>query len=372
MALYPSARTVSHKCNRNFPLMPNFFQEIKPELSVHCAAYRELEEERRLGWESSHVDHLWQARKQRLDRPNGDRGRGPNNDKYFDFYKTTLPRQAGDVFTVDSNRRFLDIGCAPGGLSRFLCNSLGWSGRGVSLDPAEGGLELRFVPREGQFKFTYANVASPDFIPYMQSQGILQSKYDFINLGVVIGGHQVQEELETSLLLLSVTRNSFQLLHESLKPGADAMWIFPSTNAGAWLYFLDKLRLVFDGSCSLFNTLVPSRSPVYAVFRGFRPDNGLDWLEELSSPISPDLIDRWNYKTWREAEECMGHLSAQLNAVWRKQRKALEEIRVNAAVLKEAPDVSFARLSGGKANEGRVDKVIHSSRADKDLDWRRR
>ncbi|CBZ28037.1 conserved hypothetical protein [Leishmania mexicana MHOM/GT/2001/U1103] len=47
-----------------------------------------------------------------------------------------------DVDPVPSAPLFLDLGCAPGGVSKYLVEDLGWRGVGVTLASADGGIEV--------------------------------------------------------------------------------------------------------------------------------------------------------------------------------------------------------------------------------------
>ncbi|GET89578.1 hypothetical protein, conserved [Leishmania tarentolae] len=47
-----------------------------------------------------------------------------------------------DVSPVPSAPLFLDLGCAPGGVSKYLVEDLGWRGVGVTLPSADGGIEV--------------------------------------------------------------------------------------------------------------------------------------------------------------------------------------------------------------------------------------
>ena len=345
--------------------MHSYFQEVKKELAARIDSYRQLEEERHLGWQSNEVDQLWRIRNARLETQR--KGpRGPGYEKYHDFYARTLPRIDASVFSR-GDKTFLDCGCAPGGLVAFFIKDLGWSGVGASLDPENGGLGMRYHPPEDKFRFVNMSFTSQNFDSEMTS--LYSNRVDFLNLGVVIGGHQIEDDETTSIQTLSVCRNSFLLMFEALKTGGDLMWIFSSTSAGAWLYFLDKLRSVFPGGISLFSTLVPSRSPVYALCRGFNPEAGRLWQAELRQMTHPgtDCFDKWNYKTWSEAEEVVSYLRTDLDSVWRKQRDCLKQIRTDASNLANAPEEAFTKLSGGQ------NKAIakSSSRADVDDNWRR-
>jgi len=165
-----------------------------------------------------------------------------------------------------------------------------------------------------------------------------------------------------------VCRNSFLLMFAALKPGGNLLWIFPSTNAGAWLYFLEKLSQVFPGGISLLSSLVPSRSPVYALCRDFSPAAGQLWQAELLATPSPGraCLESWNLKTWEEAKGVVTALRPELESVWQRHCQCLHQIRKDASLLASAPEQAFTKLSGAQNPSTRK-----SSRADVDENWRR-
>jgi hypothetical protein len=346
--------------------MPSsLFQEIKEELASMFPVYKMLEEERLKGWSSPEVDALWEIRNSRLEDKKTTSSRGPGYEKYYDFYKKHLC-QFSTVFKANKNIRFLDGGSAPGGLACWFVKDLGWSGVGLTLPVSDGGLTVRFkATNSDQFKVEEIDFSSPIFEKETKSILKTDEKFDFVNLGVVIGAHQVEGDLETAETLFAVNRNSFWLMFNYLKDGGDLMWIFPSSKAGAWLFFLDKLSTVFD-SIQLSTTIVPYRSPVYAICKNFQPNrNGL-WKNEIQStklPIDHSYFDQWNFKTTQEAEIVIRSLSSELENIWNIQTKGLSEIRQNANRLRSKPGEAFGKLSGSQ-------NCNRKSRADDNDNWR--
>jgi SAM-dependent methyltransferase len=112
--------------------------ELVKELYRIDLAFKELIDEKNEGWKSREVNAMWEDR----------RVLGPYHvdwRRYQKEYQTILSPHI-QLFKT-GNRRFLDIGCAPGGLCSMLVN-LGWYGLGVSLPESLGGLQMQYCNRE--------------------------------------------------------------------------------------------------------------------------------------------------------------------------------------------------------------------------------
>ena len=378
------------------------YHEVKQVLIEHDPVFAALETEKRLGWESKDVERLWQLRTEKLnllgeskkgrdnkktpqllDNPFGAlvdedndenedegeaqhlsvtgqklirAGKGPSYDKYYDFYKklfTSDPEHA-KVFTV-ANKRFVDIGCAPGGLCAYFIKDLGWSGIGFTLQIERGGLRVRFKdPNLTVYQCDMSDMDSVDFI-FNNIRGSGE-KYDFINCGVVMGKHQVEsigEDRETALQILRVNRNQFLAALKWLANGGDLFWVFQSSSIGCWFYFLKKLLGSFK-TVSLYSTLVPSRSPVYALCSGFHAESPATkaWIRELeqASDFTDEHIASWNITTWEEAGPLIDSLRTDLYKIWNTQRDGLKEIREAASLQLEKEENLLKKLSGGRVH----------------------
>jgi hypothetical protein len=420
------------------PRPGGIYHEVKQVLIEHDPVFAALEREKKLGWESKDVERLWQLRTEKLNllseaRKGKDNkkaphlvenpyatlaidqeeeyeededskhlsvtgqkliraGKGPSYDKYYDFYRKlfeSIPEHS-KVFSL-GNKRFVDIGCAPGGLCAYFIRDLGWSGIGFTLQIERGGLKVRFKdPNLHVFPCDMSDMESADYINGHVEGG---SKYDFINCGVVMGKHQVEsigEDRETALQILRVNRNQFLSALKWLVHGGDLFWVFQSSSVGCWLYFLDKLQKSFK-SISLFSTLVPSRSPVYALCTGFDADCDATkaWIKELESvtDFTDEHIDSWNVKTWEAAEPIINSLRTDLYKIWNTQREGLKEIREAASSQLEKEELLLKKLSGSRHDEAaslnqsanasipstnrKPHHKQHHERSDFDSDWRR-
>jgi hypothetical protein len=400
------------------------FHEIKASLIQHDAVFAALEAEKRLGWESEDVDRLWKKRDEKLSMPDDQstisdtkrsfrapvtssnrfsvmaedsadddmsesagqrsatrsfrKAKGPSYDKYYDFYRNSF-KNSQEVF-IPVRRRFVDIGCAPGGLCAYMIRDLGWSGYGFTLPYERGGLLVRFRD-DDNLRLSYCDMSEAGSVDQIESElsagGDESGRFDFINCGVVLGKHQLNslEDAESGLSILRVNRNQFLVTLRRLGHGGSILWVFQSASIGAWFYFLNKLNKIF-GKIELFSTLVPSRSPVYALCSGFKLDSPAvsEWLAELEAadPITPDHLLDWNISEWKDAVDVMESLREDLHAIWTTQREGLREIREAAASVGREDDL-LKKLSGHRSpvlTGCSSRKSSGSGRADFSLDWR--
>jgi hypothetical protein len=399
--------------------------EVKQIIIEHDDVYASLENEKRLGWKSKDVERLWQLRTDKLnllsqtekkhkdvkrsnrkpDNPfdalahssgesgaedvdqnlsvTGNKliraGKGPSYDKYYDFYKKlflSATEHAG-IFNV-SGKRFMDIGCAPGGLCAYFIKDLGWSGVGFTLQIERGGLKVRF--KDPNLQVSFCDMSDMDSVRAITETVSSMPKFDFINCGVVMGKHQMEsigEDRETALQVLRVNRNQFLAALKHLKEGGDVFWVFQSSSIGCWFYFLKKLQEVFRTKISLYSTLVPSRSPVYAICSDFDSKAAKTWISELES--TTDFTDEhlltWNVTTWEEAGPLIDSLREDLYKIWTTQRDGLKEIRLAASSELAQEELLLKKLSGSRPT-GESNKISSfrntgtASSIDNETDWR--
>jgi hypothetical protein len=409
-----------------------YYHEIKADLVAHDPVFASLEEEKRLGWESKDVERLWKLRTEKLNVQN-DRtsehkqfskqgskksenpftalmddveeedegaeesgvshnkvmraaGKGPSYDKYYAFYKElfeSVPEHSS-VFSINGRKRFMDIGCAPGGLCAYFVRDLGWSGIGFTLQLERGGLKVRF--KDPSLEVHHCDMSEIESVKFINERVAGCPKFDFINCGVVMGKHQLEsigEDRETAIQILRVNRNQFLVALQWLAKGGDMFWVFQSSNIGSWFYFLGKLQKCFKKPISLFSTLVPSRSPVYALCRDFDPDCAATkaWMAELESTTEFDethLGSTWNITTWAEAEPVIKSMETDMHKIWSTQRDGLREIRLAATLQLGKEELLLKKLSGSHHGSGTHTPSDRPSSFNKhhpskplDGDWRR-
>ena len=398
--------------------------EVKQLIIEHDEVYASLENEKRLGWESKDVERLWKLRTDKLnllsqsggkkakeskrsnrkpDNPfdalanssaesgtddehqnlsvTGNKliraGKGPSYDKYYEFYKKLFlsAKEHAGIFSVP-NKRFLDIGCAPGGLCAYFIKDLGWSGVGFTLQIERGGLKVRF--KDPNLEVHFCDMSDMESVRTITDSVATMPKFDFINCGVVMGKHQMEsigEDRETALQVLRVNRNQFLAALKHLAEGGDLFWVFQSSSIGCWLYFLKKLQRVFRKKISLYSTLVPSRSPVYAICGDFDSQAAKEWIAELeaTTEFTDEHLRTWNVTSWEEAGPLIESLREDLYKIWTTQRDGLKEIRLAASSELAQEETLLKKLSGSRrfANEdSSVKKPGHSSSIDAEDNWR--
>lgn len=409
-----------------------YYHEIKSLLVENDPVFAGLEAEKRLGWESKDVERLWQLRTQKLNLQNERKsvhnkptqqtsenpfaalasdgeedeeetqdphntggqkvlraaGKGPSYDKYYSFYRELFSKadRHRSVFAVAS-KRFMDIGCAPGGLCAYFIRDLGWSGVGFTLQLERGGLKVRF--RDPALEVFPCDMSESESVEYICEHVAGSPKFDFVNCGVVMGKHQVEsigEDRETAIQILRVNRNQFLVALKWLAEGGDLFWVFQSSNIGCWFYFLNRLQKCFRKPISLFSTLVPSRSPVYALCSDFDASSPAvkEWIAELESvtEFSEHHLETWNVRTWEQAKPIIDSMKDEIYKIWTTQTNGLREIREAASSQLEKEELLLKKLSGSinatmNVPQPAPEIVSGSFRAprttaDNTSDWRRR
>ena len=357
------------------------FKSLVPVLCDHDPVFHSLQAERVRGWSSEAVGRLWERRDKQIRKKGAEglKAGNANYDKYYNFYRKTLPTK-GRVFVRDEGRTFVDIGSAPGGLCKYLCADLGWRGCAYSLAEHAGGLEMRYVNAE-RLHFSHADLTEPDLHSRVVSEvrAVLgKERVDFINLGVVIGQHQItaaEDSESTCLDMLRVARNSFLSMLQLLKPGGSCLWIFSAAHVGPYFYFLNKLSSCFGGRLRVFATLVPSRSPAYCLCEGFEGAAG--WEQELlvdMSPLAltPSSTARFCSSSWDEIQGLMqSQVGVDLRVMWERQRRGLEDVRAEAeAASHDMTEAALLKLSGHEGAALSDEQRVKT--AEKDRDWRKR
>lgn len=131
--------------------------------------------------------------------------------------------------------RFLDMGCAPGGLCRCLIQHwprsvenngapASWTGVGVTLAPEAGGLPMEF--KHDRLAVRFADVCdSEDFI----EKSVLESErrtYDFVNLGIVLDA-RVKSRISTTRVVgyRAQLHTQLKVAQRALTPGAGCMMV---------------------------------------------------------------------------------------------------------------------------------------------------
>jgi len=143
-----------------------------------CPAYKRLSETKLKGWNDS----------KGYVRP--ELSLGAHTDYAAHYAKVLLPLLTE---SHPSGGKFLDLGCAPGGLCTALTTTGGttqslWKGVGVTLDPKEGGLAMQAPLNSSLVEIRYADVNHRDpFLAACVKKGE-ERTFDFVNLGIVLDG----------------------------------------------------------------------------------------------------------------------------------------------------------------------------------------
>ena len=327
--------------------------EITKKLIENDHVYRALAEEKILGWKSEALNLLWSSRKRSFKskssqtKADSSKRFTPEEKKYFLFYNDVLGSVGPDVFRR-GDKIFADIGCAPGGMSKYLTSMLQWRGHGFSLSPEEGGLEMRYS-NPVSLEFAFANMSREGewrkVIDCLKA--IKFTKLDFINLGVVVDVGQVEADsgsgAELTVRATNACRNQLIVMLRTLKEGGNCMWIHSISHVDTFFFFLDYLVDCYS-KITVFNTLVPSRSPVYVLLEGFKPTHprakALDHYL-VNTPIRYEHPEEWQVKDWSVVERVMKneYVRESIHQVWNDKREKLWATRT-------AAEERFAKCSG--------------------------
>eukprot|EP00759_Apiculatamorpha_spiralis_P020143 PhF_6_TR25647/c0_g1_i1/m.36093 len=179
------------------------------ELMKHCTPYRQLAELKLKGWKG-----------QTYTRPNAPLAR---YESYAANYtKHLLPFLHATPW--EGYRKFIDLGCAPGGLCAALLGDADnttckWKGVGVTLDPKAGGLNVSF--QHANLEVRYADINKGE--EFLRQCSLKEDDlFDFANLGIVLDAvvkQRTQEHLPYSVQL----DRQLQVALKVLKPNGSFM-----------------------------------------------------------------------------------------------------------------------------------------------------
>ena len=316
---------------------------------VFDPVYKELSDEKLLGWQSAAVSALWKSRTRKFKvQSSGNRAEDskkftPEDSKYFKFYKDVLPLYGPDLYVNRGKAElFIDIGSAPGGMSKYLTTMCGWRGYAFSLSPSEGGLEMKYS-NPVNLQFSLANVTRENewkrVLELCKKEGFVNVHY--VNIGVVVDFGQVDADgggtAEMCCRSISSSISQFLIVLHSLKKGGSSMWIHSISHLDTLFWFLQHIVDCFD-SVRLLNTLAPARSPIYIIMTGFRKDSpaAAKFTQELlrdNGTVTVDTIPKWQVPDFGVIEKVMKEhpsITADIQSIWNQKRECLRETRLFA------------------------------------------
>ncbi|CBH14008.1 hypothetical protein, conserved [Trypanosoma brucei gambiense DAL972] len=283
-------------------------------------AYRALIAERDEGWRSEALD-MWYQRRQRHSTQGG-----PEEDskkassgthvapvtsfartdvsklcqRYCDHAKRVLRTVAPEYFCTappalsrpaqqsagdaTAAPTFLDLGCAPGGVSKYLVTELRWSGIGVSLPVDRGGIAFdsswrNFPTSKGRFELIEGSILEED---WQQHRAIKGRDFYFVNGGAVQDYGQREEEtsgdsgeLPTNdghpvLPWFSFLVPQLQIAVKHVRDGGVIMFVFGRPECASFPILLAHLRPLVAGSIHIMETMHAAKTPVYVLLTGVR------------------------------------------------------------------------------------------------------
>ena len=315
--------------------------------------FRLLREEQVRGWQSAALDAAYKAKQSEQTaatanpQDRGDAGVLQRSSfatadieklcyRYRNHASKILP-QAHRLFFCRTSllagkaKRFLDLGCAPGGVSAFLAVDLGWSGIGASLPAARGGIEIApSLLRSRGFQFVGADITTL-MADTATTQGPLgqSCQFDFVNCGAVqdhgqrqavqherAGGTNPPLEEGDSAMDHSLQRHHpyalpwFTFLVPQLqfafrcivRSGAgDIMFVFGNAQCGSLPLLLSMLLPLCSGGISILETMHLTKGPVYVLLKQVRFDEAA--FKHIIDLLSRDGTEEfWSLKGDEEFE----------------------------------------------------------------------
>ncbi|KAG8340234.1 hypothetical protein TRVL_08937 [Trypanosoma vivax] len=266
----------------------------------------------------------------------------------------TVDRGACDSLGGPQVPNFLDIGCAPGGVSKFLVTKLGWSGTGVSLSVGHGGIALdtswlESPDLKSRYEFIEGDVTMSDW-----HGRIKEKRFYFVNCGAVQDhGQRDGEEDDTKncssagqpiLPWFNFLIPQLRVAVEHVQDGGVIMFVFGVPQSASFPILLALLRPLVRGSISIMPTMHLTKSPVYVL------------VTDVVAPVTESAITAWGCifqrltdgtKEFWLGEESDGYALAargfeehrfHLEAVWKESAAFLCRRRQNAEKQAEKKD----------------------------------
>ncbi|KNH08878.1 hypothetical protein XU18_0733 [Perkinsela sp. CCAP 1560/4] len=185
------------------------------ELQLKCPAYKALSDAKLRGWKS-----------ETYVRP---RVVLATYEKYADNYRVHLLPKLPPSDGTQLRSKFFDMGSAPGGLCQAIlewpCMPDGrnnWYGVAVTLDPAEGGIPMRYVNESLEVRF--ANVQSEERFLEDSVHAEDVEAYSFVNMGIVID-YNVRRHLNGSVPFYQQLTTQIRATKLLLKPKGSFMMV---------------------------------------------------------------------------------------------------------------------------------------------------
>ncbi|RNE98983.1 methyltransferase [Trypanosoma rangeli] len=347
-------------------------------LQAASAVYSELERERAAGWQSEALD--WWYR-QRQDGTTATPATSFGNsdivrlcERYCEHAGRVLLRAAPEFFTPSSPARrdpplekaveaeewssptFLDLGSAPGGVSKFLVSELHWRGVGVSLPVSHGGIAsdvswLQSPAAAARYEFIEGSITENDW-----HESIRGRTFDFVNGGAVQDHGQrsaerrshdteadrnraeviVSGEVQPVLPWFSFLVPQLRFAVEHVEEGGAIMLVFGVPQCASLSILLEKLHPLVHGGIHILETMHLTKSPVYVLLCGVHVRRDAETRAAWDSVLA--LLTQGSKDFWLgETEEGLqlaktGFARHQkgLEAVWGKAASFLRRRRLQA------------------------------------------
>ncbi|EKF29782.1 hypothetical protein MOQ_006418 [Trypanosoma cruzi marinkellei] len=368
-------------------------------LQATSAIYSELERERAAGWQSEALDWWYQQRQEEGEagKRQGDMTASSSTsfcnsdivklcERYCEHAERVLMRAAPSYFKAFSEAThgppagratekeeeeesspptFLDLGSAPGGVSKFLVTRLRWRGVGVSLPVSRGGIAsdlswLQSSRTPAPYEFIEGSITENDW-----HESIKGRKFYFVNGGAVqdhgqrkaeklshdtedgVGNHvEVVGDGNTQPILpwFHFLVPQLRLALEHVEEGGVIMLVFGVPQCASLSILLALMQPLVHGGIHILETMHLTKSPVYILLTGVsvrcEEETRTEW-DKLLAMMTQESKDFWLGETeegLRLAKSGFAQHRKDLEAVWEKmtsflQRRRLQAERARAASM---------------------------------------
>ncbi|PWU94943.1 hypothetical protein C4B63_24g231 [Trypanosoma cruzi] len=368
-------------------------------LQTTSAMYSELERERAAGWQSEALDWWYQQRHKKEDGEAVKRRGGMmapsstsffNSDivklceRYCEHAERVLMRAAPSYFTPFSEATrgppagratekekeekeetkeqsspptFLDLGSAPGGVSKFLVTRLRWRGVGVSLPVSRGGIAsdsswLHSSKTPAQYEFIEGSITEDDWHESIQGR-----KFYFVNGGAVQdhgqrnaeklsndtedGGRNHAEvvsddDAQPVLPWFKFLVPQLRLAVEHVEEGGVIMLVFGVPQCASLSILLALVQPLVHGDIHILETMHLTKSPVYILITGVCvkcEEEARSAWDKVLALMTQESRDFWLGETeegLRLAKTGFAQHRKGLEAVWEKTTSFLRRRRLQA------------------------------------------
>lgn len=213
---------------------------------------------------------------------------------------------------------FLDICFAPGAYTRYILeNYPKATGRGITLDPAQGGLNP-IVEKSDKFDYTYMNILTD----YNEND---RNKYDLVVIGcqdMTFGKNKKDTETSTASYNKSLVFKSFYYALSSCKEHGSIMFKYTVKKLNEFSQFIYMLRKIAGITFAKSVSVYGHRSTLFILAYNIKKTTN-----EYEQFV--EYIKTFEYITNKFSKEYYHELMKELTPILEIQMEAIEKFKEN-------------------------------------------